>query len=82
MTSGKRTPTLARLRELFDFDPAIGGLIWRVSRGSVTAGHLARQGHGPARALDTRPIDSAKKALESSNINLFEKAVVNGRSSV
>jgi hypothetical protein len=41
MTIGKRPPpTLARLRELLNFEAGIG-LIWRVSRGSVTAGQRA-----------------------------------------
>ena len=44
MTTRKRPPTLARLRELFDFEPDIG-LIWRVSRGRVTAGRRAGGSH-------------------------------------
>lgn len=40
MTTVKRPPTLARLRELLNFEPGTG-LIWRVPRGSVSAGRRA-----------------------------------------
>jgi len=37
----KTHPTLERIRELLDYDPKTGNLIWRINRGNVKAGGIA-----------------------------------------